>query len=126
MATQFKTWINHKEEGPQMQTGFSPSQTVPDQTMSLQQLLEKHVQGLPVPTFEGYGQEESDEFWPDPRSLDRTELADLQKANSKRIKELQNEAQSGKQRALAQKAAEGAKPQTSDGPSEQQASPPTS
>lgn len=54
-----------------------PSMTVPDQTMSIQTILERYSRGLPIGgrTDEYYDEEDT---MPDYRKLDLTEIAELQ------------------------------------------------
>lgn len=54
-----------------------PSMTVPDQTMSIRTILERYARGLPIGgrTDEYY---DEDDTMPDYRTLDLTEIADLQ------------------------------------------------
>lgn len=66
-----------------------PSQTIPDQAMSVREMLDRHTRGLPmegvkVPIYDG----ENDIFnGVDPRKLDLTELQDLRDQVVDRIKE---------------------------------------
>jgi len=72
---------------------YSPSMTIPDQTMSIRTILDRHSRGLPidgikVPIYEG---EEND--LPDWRRLDlaeRQELAHLYKNEIQEIKQKYN------------------------------------
>lgn len=89
--------VNHK-----------PSMTVPDQTMSLKQLLDRYRRGLPVigndsePIY--YGEEGMD--LPDLKKMDLSEIAELKAQVQENIREqqtiLQNE-QYAKDRAEAEK-----------------------
>lgn len=59
-----------------------PSMTVPDMVLSLQELISKHTQGVPVPTFQGYyenDQESDDDFdvMPDLNRMDMTEIEEM-------------------------------------------------
>lgn len=55
----------------------TPSLTVPDQTMSIRTILERYARGLPVGgKMDMYYDE--DDTMPDYRTLDLTEIADLQ------------------------------------------------
>lgn len=93
IMTIHRTFLNYREEGPRKEVNTLPSETQPDMTMSLQQLLERHTKGYDVPLFEGTYQDEFDEYIPDPKSVDQTVLLDLAESNSKHIKELQDKAQ---------------------------------
>lgn len=69
-----------------------PSLTVPDQTMSIREILSRFASGLPVggskqPLYDEY---ESDEYIPDPRYMDladRQEFAEMYKQEFQEIKE---------------------------------------
>ncbi len=56
-----------------------PSLTVPDQSLTIRQIMERYARGLPlegqrVPIYEG---EDEDNYLPDPRTLDLSEREDL-------------------------------------------------
>lgn len=66
-----------------------PSKTVPDQTMSMREIFERHVRGLPIEGVRVPVYDENDDM-PDPRTLDladrqriaeeaREEIADIKK-----------------------------------------------
>lgn len=106
--TLFKTQYN----GPHPSMGEInrlPSATVPDQTMTIPELLERHSRGLnishgKVPVFD-----ESEEFFPDPSKMDladreayaeqlRDELEDInQKVAAQRKKQLEEQEAARKQ-----------------------------
>jgi len=66
---------------------FGPSLTVPDQTMSIKEILDRYARGLPmegkVPIYEG---EDGDGI--DPRRLDLSERQELQMQYSLELEEL--------------------------------------
>lgn len=124
MATQFKTWLNHREEGPDTETNTLPSETQPDMTLSLKDLLERHVRGLEVPQFQGQYEDESDDYMPSQNELDPIEWQELRDQNARKIKDLESEVKEKLTRKPipkqpsdegAPKPAEGGKPQTSGG-----------
>lgn len=83
--TQVKTWLNAELFPDYGEVNNSPSLTVPDQTMSIPDILNRYAKGLPldgqkIPIFEG---EDSD--MPDPRTLD---LADRQLLAEEALQEL--------------------------------------
>jgi len=59
------------------QNDFGPSMTIPDQTMSIRTILDRYSRGLPVG---GRNDEyyDEDDTMPDYRTLDLTEIAELQ------------------------------------------------
>lgn len=85
-VTQF-TWA---ENGPDLEVNEEASMTEPDMTLTLQELLEKHTRGLEVPTYSGSYQDESDDFIPDPLSLDLADISAMQAANAAYIADLQS------------------------------------
>jgi len=62
----------------QYETNNEPSLTIPDQTMSVREILTRFSRGLPIdqkiPT---YNESESDEYIPDPRYMDLAERQEL-------------------------------------------------
>jgi hypothetical protein len=72
-----------------------PSQTIPDQTMSLKTILERYARGLPIegqfkdPIYEN----DPDAMGIDIRSLDLVDRENLKDQNQQRINELQNSLQ---------------------------------
>jgi len=76
--TLFKTWVNFKEEDPQGEVNNSPSMTQPDEVMTIKEMLIRHVQGLPVEGHEqGVYLPDEVGFIPDIRTLDLTEIAEM-------------------------------------------------
>lgn len=70
-----KTWLNKHEFPTKGEVNNQPSMTVPDQTMSVQEILKRYAKGLPldgqkIPIYDG-----EDDYLPDPRHMD---LADRQ------------------------------------------------
>lgn len=66
-----------------------PSMTIPDDSMSIKEILDRYARGLPlggerVPVYNG------EEYIPDLETLDLVDRAELMEMNSNRIKELQN------------------------------------
>jgi len=84
----FNTILNYKEYPGQVNK--QKSLTVPDQAMSIKQIMERFARGLPVekfqPIYEDNIDEES-EFLPDPRTMD---LADRQLYKENIIEHLEN------------------------------------
>lgn len=88
----FKTPWN-KSEFPvdKGEVNTQPSQTVPDQTLSLKELLDRYARGLPIvgEKFPIYNGDEED--LPDLKKMDLSEIADLKEKLDKQIKEQQGE-----------------------------------
>jgi hypothetical protein len=75
----FKSAINADEFPYDGEFNNEPSMTVPDQTMSIQTILERYARGLPIGgrTDEWY---DEDDTMPDYRTLDLTEIAELKQS----------------------------------------------
>lgn len=87
-----KTPLNATEFPILGEKHFTPSQTVPDQTMSMRELLDRYARGLPLagakePMY--YGEEDL----PDLHRLDLAEIQELKEANKQRIADQQADLQ---------------------------------
>lgn len=72
------------------ETITGPSQTVPDQALSLQELLLRHTRGLSLgatqhPVYMG-----DEDYFPDLRKLDLSEIHELKKRNAEEIDDYEN------------------------------------
>lgn len=75
MSTPFNTWINFKEEVREEEVNTLPSETQPDEVLTIREMLERHVRGLPMHGNEqGVYLPEEVGFIPDYRTLDLTEI----------------------------------------------------
>jgi len=78
---------NTKEFKKDGEKNFSPSMTIPDQTLSIKEILERYARGLPmdgkVPIYEG---EDGDGI--DPRRLDISEREELRKLYTEELNEI--------------------------------------
>ena len=75
--TKIKNSLNANEFEKVYKTFTQPSMTVPDQTMSIRTILERYSRGLPIGgRLDEYYDE--DDTMPDYKTLDLTEIADLQ------------------------------------------------
>lgn len=72
--TPFKTFLNFPHFGPNPELNTQKSETVPDMTMSLSELLQRHTRGQEIPTFEGTY---NDDYIPDIDRLDLTEIQEM-------------------------------------------------
>lgn len=75
-----------------------PSETIPDQSMSVDELMKRYASGLPlggerVPIYHG-----EDEFLPNEKTLDLSEIEDLKIANQEKIDSMQKELSEKKQK----------------------------
>jgi len=69
-----------------------PSQTVPDQTMSIREILTRYAKGLPiesgkVPIYEG------EDYTPDPRHMDLADRQEYMEYAKNQIREIQENQQ---------------------------------
>lgn len=66
-----------------------PSETVPNETMTIRQILERHVSGLAMPKERSpiYHDETEDMYVPDPRTLDLVDIQELAEKNDQMAKD---------------------------------------
>ena len=73
------------------ETNDEPSLTVPDQTMTIREILTRFSRGLPIDQkIPIYNESDSDEYFPDPRYMDlaeRQELSEIFREELYQIKE---------------------------------------
>jgi len=86
-----KTWMNAKQHPKNYEVNTDPSETIPDQTMSIRTLLDRYARGLPIGGSKQPIWQDDDEYndLPDPRTLDlaeRQELAELAKSELRTLK----------------------------------------
>lgn len=86
----FKTWSNSKPSEGQKFT--MPSQTTPDQTMSMKTILERYAKGLPVADGKEpiWDEDPENSAGINPRTLDLVDLQEMGLKNAERIKDLTN------------------------------------
>lgn len=95
------------------QINNSPSETVPDQTMSIREILVRYARGLPITGGKPHYYDE-EQYTPDIKTMD---LADLQELHETTRQEVQNlrsqldDLSKKKQKAAAEKAIKEAKEQ---------------
>jgi len=94
----FKSWYNQTEFPSKHETPSGPSMTVPDQTMSVAEMIRRHANGLPfegvkVPIYEG----DTDPLnGINPKTLDMVDLQELRDDAIERNKAKLNKAQERK------------------------------
>lgn len=74
-----QTYLSYQEVEHIGEVNNLPSETQPDEVLSIREMLENHVRGLPVSGSSGEGVYLPEEvgYVPDLRSLDLTEIEDL-------------------------------------------------
>lgn len=85
----FRNIINYEEYKGEINTQVS--QTIPDQAMSIKEILERYARGLPIeqfkPNYDDDGVTE-DDYLPDPRTLDLAERQEFAEQYRQEIYEL--------------------------------------
>lgn len=86
-----KTYLNRDKHPRNYEINEFPSETIPDQTLSIRTILERYARGFPIGGSKEALWQEDDEFndLPDPRRLDlaeRQELAEMAKLELQSIK----------------------------------------
>lgn len=102
-----KTPLNAKHFPESREYNYQPSKTLPDQTLSLKELLDRYTRGLPIsgpqmhPVFNG-----DEDFFPDVRRMDISEIHDLKQLVKEDIQNQKDDLtkqQTAKQKAAAAK-----------------------
>jgi len=97
-TTMVKTYFNRPSHPCNYEINDQPSETVPDQTMSIKTILDRYSRGLPIGgQKESYFQED-DEFndLPDPRRLDLAERQEFAQQAADELSALKKEINSKK------------------------------
>lgn len=99
-----KTWLNADQFPYQGEINDQPSATVPDQSMTVKEILNRFARGLPlggqrVPVFDG---EEDD--MPDIRTLDLAERQEMAENFKRELEEIRSNDAKRKARIQAKKA----------------------
>lgn len=86
-----KNWLNYNDFPREFEKFTEPSQTVPDQAMSVTEILRRFARGLPlggqrVPIYEG-----EEDVTPDLRTLDLAEIQELKENNLYQIQTLKSQ-----------------------------------
>lgn len=92
-ANLVKTYFNREEHPCNYETNDLPSETVPDQTMSIRTILDRYARGLPVGGQLTPEWQEDDEYndLPDPRTLDLAERQELKEQFTSELSELKKQ-----------------------------------
>lgn len=80
MASKFKHHFNREDFPEKGEVNTLPSLTVPDQTMTMREIMERYARGLPIGEPGAYvedGEDDLDDL-PDIRKLDLAEIQELQ------------------------------------------------
>lgn len=91
MSYLFNTWLNFREEEREEEINTLPSETQPDEVLTVREMLERHVRGLPVSGSEqGVYLPEEVGYIPDYRTLDLTEIDEYRKSYGEAIERYNN------------------------------------
>lgn len=104
----FKTQFNGPHP-PMGEINRLPSATVPDQTMSIKEILDRHSRGLPISAGKVPIFDDSEEYFPDPSKMDladREAYADLLREQYDEIQENLRATKKAQDDARAKAAAE--------------------
>lgn len=108
----FKTQYNAQDFKQRGEINYMPSKTIPDQTMSIRELLQRHTRGLPLPQNSNYYFDGEEEFQsPD---FSRMDLAEVEEFKLKCADELEQIGIREKEKKEAKKLAELEKKQKRD------------
>lgn len=80
--------FTYQRQADAYETTDKPSMTIPDQTLSIREILARYSRGLPidntkVPIYDG-----EDEFYPDPKTLDLADRQAMRESVNQEIYEL--------------------------------------
>lgn len=72
-----------------------PSMTIPDQTLSVKQILDRYAKGLPlggqkVPIYEADENSTFDDYMPDPKTLDISERHEMAQDAKKELRDIKS------------------------------------
>lgn len=100
-----KNMLNYHEFDNDNEINILPSMTIPDQVMSIREILDRFSRGLPTPQFNGVY--EGEEYFPDIRTLDLTERQELLEQTRERIKQLTTNVENNNERVLEKESISG-------------------
>jgi len=100
-----KTYLNREEHTRRYEVNNEPSETIPDQSMSIRTILERYSRGLPIsgektPIWQ-QGEDYND--LPDPRTLDLAERQEYVELYQQELKDLKKSWKSEKKQSDLQK-----------------------
>lgn len=96
-------WENHTFKTRKVyETNIGPSETIPDQSMSLREMVRRHQMGLPVPAGHQPIWDEEDQM-PDFRTLDLAEIEEYKNKYLEKIQEIEENQKTVAQRRQEKK-----------------------
>lgn len=93
-----KNPLNYNYEEEYYQVITEPSQTVPDQTMSIKTIMERYAKGLPIANALApiYEDDDMPSSGINPRTLDLVDIQEMRINNSEKIEYLQDKIKTSK------------------------------
>ena len=90
-----KTMLNANEFAKKYEVNKKPSMTVPDQALSVREILSRFARGIPVEQYTALYEEVDtpDDFLPDPRTLDLAERQQYAEMVQEELNHLRSQAQ---------------------------------
>jgi hypothetical protein len=100
-----KTYLNREEHTRRYEVNNEPSETIPDQSMSIRTLLDRYSRGLPISGERTPIWQQGDDYndMPDPRTLDLAERQEFAEQYQQELKSLQKTLKSEKKHSDLQK-----------------------
>jgi len=97
-STIVKTYFNRELHPCNYEVNELPSETIPDQTMSIRTILDRYARGLPIGGQLTAEYQEDDEYndLPDPRTLDLSERQELAIKAAEELAEIKQQINSKK------------------------------
>ena len=96
---QIRTPLNYNHEQEKYSESSKPSMTVPDQTMSMREMLSRYAKGLPIGGAKESIYDENEESWGiNPKTLDLVDIQEIKRDNKERIENLQKVIENSKKK----------------------------
>lgn len=93
MNPNLRNRFTYLEEGPELEINTMPSQTQPDEVLSIREMLNRHTNGIPIPgtNREPIYYPEELGYVPELERMDLTEIAEMVEHVTEKRKTLENE-----------------------------------
>ncbi|WNK13164.1 MAG: hypothetical protein [Microvirus sp.] len=84
------TIYNHDWANAKRETNTKPSMTLPNQSMSMREIMSKFASGMPINASQREEIYDGEDFYPDPKTLDLAELQQIKEQYRDEIKEIES------------------------------------
>jgi hypothetical protein len=100
-----KTYLNREQHNRSYEVNTQPSETIPDQSMSIRTLLDRYSRGLPISGERTPIWQQGDDYndMPDPRTLDLAERQEFAELYQQELNSLKKTLKSEKKHSDLQK-----------------------